>query len=154
MSGPGLQGRPLAQVAIVVRDLEAAKARWAALLGVEVPETVRTPRGGEVNMVVRGMPSDATCQLAFFDLGNIQLELIEPDGRPSAWQEPLDERGEGLHHVAFWVDDMEQTTSYLADQGCPVGQRGDMGEGQYVYVDAQAQFGTWIELLQRKRPAG
>jgi methylmalonyl-CoA/ethylmalonyl-CoA epimerase len=152
MSESGLKGKPLAQVAIVVRDIEASKTRWAKLLGVDPLETIHTQPGSEVNMVVRGAPANATCKLAFFDLGNIQLELIEPDGQPSAWQEPLDERGEGLHHIAFWVEDMEKATSFLAEEGCPVGQRGDMGEGQYVYVDAQAQLGTWIELLQHKRP--
>lgn len=152
MSSSGLNGRKLAQVAIVVRDIEASKSLWAKLLGVDPPNTIHTQPGNEVNMVVRGAPANATCKLAFFDLGNIQLELIEPDGQPSAWQEPLDERGEGLHHIAFWVDDMQQATDFLAAEGCPVGQRGDMGEGQYVYVDAQAQLGTWIELLQHKRP--
>lgn len=144
----------MAQVAIVVRDIEASKARWARLLGAEVPATIVTQPGSEVRMSFRGAPSDATAKLAFFDLGNIQLELIEPDGQPSAWQEPLDQRGEGLHHLAFWVDDMDKATSFLEAEGCPVGQRGDMGEGQYVYVDAQDQLGAWVEFLQRKRPTG
>jgi hypothetical protein len=35
-----------------------------------------------------------------FMLG-LSIELIEPDGKPSTWQEFLDIRGEGIHHIAF-----------------------------------------------------
>lgn len=145
-----LKGRALAQVAIVVKDIEAAKQRWAAVLGVEPPNTIVTQPGDEVRMSFRGAPSNAQTKLAFFDLGGVQLELIEPMGGQSTWQEGL-ERGEGVHHLAFWVEDLPGVTAALGAHGVTQIQRGDMGEGQYAYYDADKPLGVTVELLERKR---
>lgn len=147
----GLGSRKLAQVAIVVKDIDEAVRRWSELLGVGPERVVTTDPGGEVRATYRGEPTDDRAKLAFFDLGGVQLELIEPLGEKSAWYEGLDKRGEGVHHLAFWVDDMRQSKAFLDAQGMPLIHRGDMGEGQYAYFDGDAQVGTMIELLERKR---
>ncbi len=143
--------KKLAQVAIVVNDIESAARRWAGLLGVAVPPLIETADGESVNMSYRGEPSTARAKLAFFDLGGVQLELIEPIGSESAWFEGLSEKGERLHHIAFWTDDMQASVSGLKENGVPLIHRGDMGEGQYAYFDGQAQLGAVIELLEHKR---
>lgn len=141
----------LAQVAIVVRDIEQAKTRWALLLGVSPPETVTTEPGDVCRMSYNGQPSNAQCKLTFFDLGGVQLELIEPLGGRSTWQEVLDRRGEGLHHIAFWTDEMASSAAILGEAGANMVQRGDMGEGQYAYFDGEERLGCMIELLEKKR---
>lgn len=148
-----LKGLRLAQVAIGVRDIDAARRRWAAVLGVDVPDIVEVEAGSRVRMAYRGLPSDASVKLAFFDLGGVQLELLEPVGEGSAWQEGLERNGEGVHHLAFWTEDMAMTSGELHDHGAEMIQRGDMGEGQYVYCDAARSLGCVLELLEGKRPA-
>lgn len=146
-----LQPNVLAQVAIVVRDIEASRRRWAQVLGVDPPEIITTAPGEEVAQTYRGEPSNARAKLAFFQLGQVQLELIEPMGGPSVWQEVLDRRGEGVHHIAFWVEGMQERVDCLRAHGIPMVQRGDMGEGQYAYFDGEAALGVVLELLERKR---
>ena len=141
----------LAQVAIVVRDIEAAAARYADVLGLPVPNVIVTEPGDEVNMTFRGAPSNAQAKLAFFHLGGVQLELIEPMGGDSTWQEALDKNGESVHHLAFWVEGMQRSVDFLKSKGIPMVQRGDMGEGQYAYFDAEQPLGVVLELLEKKR---
>lgn len=143
----------VAQIAIVVRDIEGASKRWAEILGMPVPNIIITQPGEEVNMAYRGQPSNAQAKLAFFNLGQVQLELIEPIGEPSTWNEALNQNGESLHHIAFWVEDMQASVDFLKQHGIPMIQRGDMGEGQYAYFDAQDKLGVQIELLERVRKA-
>lgn len=143
----------VAQIAIVVRDIEGASKRWAEILGMPVPNIIITQPGNEVNMTYRGQPSNAQAKLAFFNLGQVQLELIEPIGEPSTWKEALDQNGESVHHIAFWVEDMQASVDFLKQHGIPLIQRGDMGEGQYAYFDAQDKLGVQIELLERVRKA-
>lgn len=150
-AAPSLRNTKLAQVAIVVHDIEAARQRYAALLGVEAPNIILVEPGSKARMTYRGLPSDDTCKLAFFDLGGVQLELIEPLGTNSAWAEGLAEKGERVHHLAFWTDNMVESKETLAAHGAELIHRGDMGEGQYAYFDASAPFGTFIELLEAKR---
>lgn len=144
-------GRKLAQVAIVVNDIKTSLSRWADLLGVPEPDVIETEPGSKVNMLFKGAPSDARAKLAFFDLGGVQLELIEPIGDDSAWAEGLRRNGESVHHLAFWVDPMTTARSFLESRDAPLIHRGDMGDGQYAYHDAQAQYGVMLELLEQER---
>ena len=141
----------LAQVAIVVRDIEAAKVRWAGVLGVDTPNTITTQPGNDCRMTYAEQPSNAQCHLAFFDLGGVQLELIQPLGGQSTWQEGLDKKGESVHHIAFWTENMADSAAGLRENGVNLVQRGDMGEGQYAYFDAEDQLGCVVELLEQKR---
>ena len=81
----------VAQVGIIVRDIETSKKMYADFFGVDVPEH---SDGGDYEVtgtVYRGEPApEANSLLAFFDGGDgLQVELIEPNGKPSAWQEFL-----------------------------------------------------------------
>jgi catechol 2,3-dioxygenase-like lactoylglutathione lyase family enzyme len=146
-----LGSNTLAQVAIVVHNIEEAAKRYADILGLPVPEPIVTAPGLEVNQTYRGAPSDARAKLAFFSVGQVQIELIEPLGGASTWQEGLDRKGESVHHIAFWVEGMQKSVDFLKSRGIPMVQRGDMGEGQYAYFDAEAQLGVTLELLEHVR---
>lgn len=146
-----LSNAKLAQVAIVVRDIEAAIERFSKLLGQAPPSIIDTKPGDEIAMKYRGAPSDARAKLAFFDLGGVQLELIQPIGEESAWAEGLRDGGEGVHHLAFWTENLREDKRVLEANGAPMIHRGDMREGQYAYFDARAGFGTMIEMLEQVR---
>ena len=126
----------LAQVAIVVHNIEEAAKRYADILGLPVPEPIVTGPGLEAHQTFRGEPSDARAKLAFFSVGQVQIELIEPLGGASTWQEALDRNGEGVHHLGFWIEGMQRSVDFLKSRGIPMIQRGDMGEGQYAYFDS------------------
>ncbi len=151
MSKPNLGSTTLKQVALVVKDMDTAIQRWAAVLGVDPPTPFTTAPGADVQMTYRGQPSNAQCKLAFFNLGPVQLELIEPLGPPSTWQEGLDQHGESVHHLAFAVEGMQHSVDFLKAHDIPMVQRGDMGEGQYAYFDAEDTLGVTLELLENKR---
>lgn len=151
MSDSHLGSTNLAQVAIVVRDIEEAAKRYSEILGLPVPNVITTQPGNEVQQTYNGQPSNAQAKLAFFNLGQVQLELIEAMGGESTWQEALDRNGEGVHHLAFWVEGMQRSVDFLKTKGIPMVQRGDMGEGQYAYFDAEGPLGVTLELLERKR---
>ena len=151
MSQQNLGSTNAAQVAIVVRDIEEACRRWSDILGQPIPNVIVTSPGNEVEMTYEGSPSNAQAKLAFFDLGQVQLELIEPMGGESTWQEALDRNGESVHHIAFWVEGMQKSVDFLRERGIPLIQRGDMGEGQYAYFDGEERLGVTLELLERKR---
>ena len=150
MSEAHLGSTTLAQIAFVVHDIEAAAQKWAGILGVPVPNVITTQPGNDVQMTYRGEASNAQAKLAFFNLGHVQLELIEPIGEGSAWKEGLD-KAEGFHHIAFWVEGMQRSVDFLKSEGIPLVHRGDMGPGQYAYFDACNQLGTMIELLEKTR---
>lgn len=129
----------LAQVAFVVRDIEEAARRWADVLGQPIPKVIVTAPGNEVEQTFQGAPSGAQAKLAFLRVGQVQIELSEPIAGTgdSTWHEVLGRQGEGFHHIAFWVEGMQKSVDFLKARGIPMVQRGDMGEGQYAYFDAE-----------------
>lgn len=138
----------ITQVGIVVKDIEASAKRYAKIFGVDVPEIIITDVPEVAHTQLRGQPSPARAKLAFFKMGQVSLELIEPIGGPSTWKEFLDQHGEGVHHIAFEVKGMEGVLKNLEAEAIPVLQRGDYTGGQYVYVGSEAALGTVVELLE------
>jgi catechol 2,3-dioxygenase-like lactoylglutathione lyase family enzyme len=136
------------QVAIVVRDIEAKARAWAHILGLPMPAIIVTDPVEVAQTEYRGQPSPARAKLAFFNLGQVSLELIEPIGGPSTWQEHLDAHGESLHHIALNIKGMQDKLAYLDANGIPLVQRGEYQGGRYAYVDGTQTLSLVLELLE------
>jgi len=146
MADEGLAAETLCQVAITVKDIEKASKAWAAALDLPVPEARLTGPAEETHARYHGRPTEAQARLAFFNLGPITLELIEPVGEPSTWRDGL-ASGSAVHHLAWQVRDADAAAARLQAQGIPVAQTGDFRGGRYVYLDARERLGVTIELL-------
>jgi len=135
------------QIAIVVRDIEKASAVWSKLLDMEKPSIVETEGLESTHMTFRGKPSNGKAKLCFLNLENLVLEFVQPVDGPSTWQDFLDRRGEGIHHIAFHVGDLKGTLERLRKIGINFEQQGDFKGGCYVYTDPKNELGAIIELL-------
>lgn len=148
MSNPILNPKAVCQVALVVKDIEKASEKYAQLFGVPKPNYIVTDELAKARTTYAGRPTIAQAKLAFFDLGKIQLELIEPVGEPSTWLDVLQANGESFHHLAFMVENTQATVRAFAEQGVEVVQQGYYEGGMYTYVDSRDQYGVLFELLQ------
>ena len=54
---------------------------------------------------------------AFFEAGDVHIELLEPTSDESAIAKFLDKNGEGIHHIAFAVDNIEGQLKNASDAG-------------------------------------
>jgi len=148
-SEAAIPNKEMVQVGIVVADIEKAAASWAGFLGLDQVPSISIAHGSDLNPTeFKGDLSSATAKLAFFQLDNITIELIEPDGKPSTWQEFLDTKGEGIHHIAFNVDDMDSQMKKFDAHGIPMIQHGGWDTGEYSYMDGTSNLGLIIELLE------
>jgi len=142
----------LTQVALVVNDIEKTKTRLAQFFGIEAPPTIEAGDFAITKTEVKGVPSpNAKCRMAFFSVGNsVQLELIEPNETPSVWRDFLNERGEGLHHIAFGVKGMDNVIGSCEDFGMTLVQKGNYGDGSgcYSYLEGGEGLPFILELLE------
>jgi hypothetical protein len=76
------------------------------------------------------------------------VELIEPIGQLSTWKDQLNAHGDSLHHIAIQIKGMQDKLAYLDSKGVSLIQRGEYRGGRYAYVDASAQLGAILELLE------
>ena len=140
-----------AQVGFIVKDVEETKRKWAAFLGVDVPNTVDGGEYAVPGTTSMGAPApEANCLMAFFDVGpGLQLELIQPNDAPSTWRNFLNEHGEGMHHIAFQVRDSAGKVASAEAAGLKLIQHGKYGDGsgEYNYLDAP-ELKCIVELLE------
>ena len=93
------------QINIVVSDIETAAKKWAELLGNEVPENRNKHLEGNENYKYRGKPISCDLKVCNIEMNGFVIELHEPVGGESSFQEFLDKHGNGVHHIGFEVGD-------------------------------------------------
>jgi len=139
--------RKVAHIAIIVKDIEATTNAYAELFGMEPPKVKLG-----VSPEYLGKPTEGKAKMAFIQLENITLEFFEPVGGPSAWQDYLDTKGEGVHHFGFWIEGLDDHVDYFESKDMPVIQSGGGDWGRYRYVDATSGLGIMIELMEHNNP--
>lgn len=93
------------QINIVVSDIETAAKKWAELLGIEVPEIRINHLEGNENYKYRGKPISCDLKVCNIEMNGFVIELHEPVGGESSFQEFLDKHCNGVHHIGFEVGD-------------------------------------------------
>jgi len=127
----------LSHVAIAVPDLEKAIDRLASVYGLEAGEIHENPEQG--------------VRLTYVDLGNSQIELIQPtraEGPIAAFIEK--HPAGGLHHVSLFVDDVPIALDDLAGRDVSLiggGRIGSNAHGQAIaFVHPKSFLGALLEV--------
>ena len=151
MNAEHLVDGELFQIAFVVRDLDAALARYTRVLGGAPWRVFTFSSAIHREAVYRGGPTDFSVRLAL-NGGSPQYELIEPQRGPGVHQDWLDERGEGFHHVGVIVDSLWAAVERMTADGYEVVQTGSgfgaAGDGAYAYFDTVADLGFLVEAVE------
>ena len=136
--------------ALVVKDIEKAAKCFEALEVGPFPPFLGGSGMSFTGKTVRGKPVDYDMDLRIGrgDLGGLTLELIQPLKGRSIYDEFLEEKGEGLHHLAFMVDDVDAEIADLEKKGFKVIQTGAMPNTKWAYLEPPDSGGLLIELCQ------
>jgi methylmalonyl-CoA/ethylmalonyl-CoA epimerase len=90
-------------VGVAVSDLDSATALYVGTLGMPMAHRERVDSQG--------------VEAALLDVGDGHVELLQPLGADTAVGKFIERRGEGLHHVAYAVEDIEATLERLRGAG-------------------------------------
>jgi catechol 2,3-dioxygenase-like lactoylglutathione lyase family enzyme len=141
------------QVSYVVRDLDAT-ARWfERALGVEFFGVREYKLGGsDYRMTAGGKPvsADVGIKLALARAGGrgeLEVELIQPDGADSVFSKFVERTGGGLHHIAFEVDNFDAAAEPLESDGI-MARAVTNGGNKIAYFDCRAAGASIIEVAQ------
>ena len=130
----------LEHVAIAVPELDAALSVYSAVLG-------RPDSGREV-------VESEQVRIAFFQLGDSRLELLEPTAADSPVGRFLERRGPGLHHIAIEVPDIESALERCRAAGLrTVGDAPRRGAGgrRVAFLHPGSTGGVLLELSEPVR---
>jgi hypothetical protein len=141
--------RQIIQVGIVVRDLYKSLKQYTEILDTG-PWSIYTYAPPEMtNCTYRGEPSDWSSRVAFTRIGDTQLEIIQPLNTLNIYHEFLEKKGEGMHHIKEWVDDLQETIEQYRKKGVPMVQSGIFDGSEFYYFDTEPQLGIMLEITRR-----
>ena len=149
MSETGVTLNRAVQVGIVVRDLERTTRLLAEIFGIGPFRFIEWPNRPDSKYWYKGEEQPIKILQAFVQVGNVELEFIQPlEGELNAYRKFLEEEGGGLRHVLFEVADMEAAVSKLALAGVKPLQsgRGIRPGTRWTLLDSQDVAGFLVEL--------
>ena len=125
----------LDHIGIVVRDLEATAAALERIVGLKLSDVENYKD---------------ILQIGFLPIGDVDVELLEPTTDEGLNADFLREQGEGVHHLAFKVENLDAAVARAVKEGAQIllgpteGARGK----RIVFLAGDEMGGTIIELLE------
>ncbi len=136
------------QIGIVVKNIDETVKYYQEVFGFG-PFEIRNV--GFPTATYYGETAGYRGKRAFFYLGPIQIELIELVDGKTIHEDFLKEKGEGLHHIAFRVPNIEESKRNAEEAGLKVTQSFTRPDGSgFAYLDSDKVGGVIIELSQRR----
>ncbi|HZK75445.1 MAG TPA: methylmalonyl-CoA epimerase [Candidatus Kapabacteria bacterium] len=131
----------LSHLGIAVHDLGQAEELFAKLLGD--------------SRVHHEDVTDQKVRIASFDLNGAMIELTAPTTEDSPISKFLEKRGEGIHHIAFEVEDIAKEIARLKGEGFQmIDEKPRIGShGMLIaFLHPKSTNGVLIELCQTQNP--
>jgi methylmalonyl-CoA epimerase len=132
-----VDGLPLDHVAIAVESIDAVLPAFQSVTGAGSSRRERVEAQG--------------VELVFVGAGDGKLEILQPLGPDTPVGRFLAERGPGLHHVAYRVEDIDAALARLADQGFELiderARPGAFGH-RVAFIHPRSTGGVLVELVE------
>ncbi len=130
-------------VGIAVRSIDRSLELYRGVLGVEPSR--------------RAVVAHEGVEIAMLPAGGPRIELLQPAGEGSPIARFLDKRGEGIHHIAVQVEDLDAAAAALRRSGRRLVSdeiRVGAEDYRYVFVHPKDAGGVLLELIEPlARPA-
>jgi methylmalonyl-CoA/ethylmalonyl-CoA epimerase len=132
--------KKIEHIGIAVKDLNASNELFKKLFGKE-------------HYKVETVESEGV-STSFFMLGETKIELLEASNSNSAIARFIEKKGEGIHHIAYEVDNIEKEMERLKDEGFELihQQPKDGADNKKIcFLHPKSTNGVLVELCQEKK---
>ena len=125
-------------IALAVDNIESALAFWQDAMGIQLDHIEDVP--------------GQKARVAFLPIGESELELVQPTDEETGTAKFLRERGPGMHHLCFEVDDIAGMLDELRKKGVRLINQTpiEMEDRRMAFIHPKSTGGVLIELYQLK----
>ena len=137
--------RKIEHIGIAVKDIEASNEIFEKIFGA--PAYKREMVESELSR----MPTAKSTGSKFFQIGPNKIELLEATNPNSPIAKFIEKRGEGIHHIAFDVEDIEAEIARLKDEGFTLlhqEAKGGADNKLIAFMHPKSSNGVLVELCQ------
>ena len=129
--------KKIEHIGIAVKDIDEAEKRFAQLLGVASYKRETVESEGVLT--------------SFFKVGESKIELLSATRPDSPIQKFIDKKGEGMHHIAFEVNHIEQEIENLKKEGFifinEIPKKG-ADQKRIAFIHPKSTGGILVEICQ------
>jgi methylmalonyl-CoA/ethylmalonyl-CoA epimerase len=126
-------------IAIAVKSVDEAVKDYQSVLNIDQLEFEDVP--------------NEKVKVAMLELEDTRIELMEPTSADSPIKKFLDERGEGIHHIAITADDIEKDVAKASEKGMKM--LGGLRSGSYgrkiTFIHPKSLHGVLTELCEAQQ---
>jgi len=129
--------KEIAHIGIAVHSLDNALPFYTELMGVQL-EKLEEVESEQV-------------KVAFLKIGETRIELLEPLSESSAIYSYLQKKGEGIHHIAIEVDNIEERLQHLKENGIKLineTPKTGANDSQIAFLHPKSTNGVLLELCK------
>lgn len=145
----GVHGR-LYQIGVVVRDIEAGMQHYRDMLGLGPFKRLDT----DYHAWYRGRTVHIANANAFARWGDLYLEMVAPGTGDSTAREWLEQGGEGIFHLGYITDDMNQRPAGSEVCFHPLLDAGPEAPSSILHLDTLQALGYFVELTTPELATG
>lgn len=150
---PSLELPRVGQLGFIVHDVQVSRPSFASAFNLK---TWYEPQYSERKFKVGSEMIELDFNLTFAYSGKQQIELVEEKSQSAAtFRNYLETNGPGLHHLGFYIPDLETKLKLVEKLGLDILLEGQFttaggGNTRFVYLDTRPQCGIIIELINIK----
>jgi hypothetical protein len=142
----------LGQLGFVVRDIPASMPAYATLYNLD---TWFEPKYQEREFIAGGSKIELDFRIAFAFSGKVQVELVQAPAGENIYEQYLAQSGEGLHHLGFYLSDLDRRMAVVRQTNLSVLLEGFLklaggSQVRFAYLDTRGLCGTIVELIEVK----
>lgn len=123
------------QTSLVVKDLQETMKNYWNILGIGPWDIREVVPPFAHDFMYKSKPVNVTAKVGYAMVGEVQIELVEPVSGESLHNDFMAKHGEGLYHLRFLVDDIDETTQIMNSEGFPTLMSGGLSDGGFAYYD-------------------
>ena len=122
-------------IGIAVSNLEEAIKYWENVMGLKCYNIEEV--------------ADQKVKTAFFKIGEVKIELLEATSPDSTIASFIEKRGQGVHHIAFAVEDTDKALNDAQDKGVKLIDKQSRGDAEGLkigFLHPKSTMGVLTEL--------
>ena len=135
-----MQMRKIEHIGIAVKDIETSNKVFAKIFGKDAYKLEKVDSEGVIT--------------SFFEIGENKIELVAATTEESVISKYLEKWGEGMHHIAFAVEDIEKEMTRLKNEGIRLLHESpkEGADNKIIcFLHPKDTNGVLIELCQEKK---
>ncbi len=123
-------------IAIAVRDVEESLKFWRDAMGLQVAH-------------IEDVPSQKS-EVVFIPVGDSEVELVRPTSSDTGVAKFIEERGGGMHHLCFEVDNIDEMLTQLKEKGIRLinEEALELPGRKMAFVHPKSTNGVLVELYE------